>query len=134
VLIPLIILRGSFLGLMIALIFEAWYLRDIIKGLSQGEPLDLLIRKKYNKTFNLGTFNIDDILMFYKSVVPMILRSMQDVFRHNNIDVDVLEKYIQNINYVTSITNSGGGIFNAINSVIGGNGNRTISTGSQRGN
>jgi hypothetical protein len=105
----------------------AYYL-DIIRGMSQGEPLSLIFRKKHPKAHNLGLFNTDDILMFYKSVVPMIMRSVQEVFENNNIPVDVLEKHIQNINYVTNVndssTNISGGISGIISGVIGGTNNQ----------
>jgi hypothetical protein len=85
------------------------------------------LRKSFNKGLDLGTFNLDDILVFFKYVNPQILNSIRDVLIANGVNENTLEaidRQIQNINYVTNINNSDSGVLNMVGNIIGGNKNK----------
>lgn len=123
-------LQGGILGLLLYALILGFFFRDVLRDLSQGEPLDLALRKKFPKRGKYSTFNTDDMLMFFKSTLPLVLTSVQEVFEQAGVPVDVLERAIQNVNMVTNIDTRGGAV-NAINSVLGGMGNR-VSGGAAR--
>lgn len=114
-----------FLGFFVAIGVLVWHYRDVVRALSQGESLSLALRQHFNKANDLGTFNTDDVLMFFKSAVPIVLTSIHEVFAEAGIPVDVLERAIQNISFVTNVS-TGGGAFNAINSAVGGSNNSVV--------
>lgn len=116
-------LGGGILGFLLWGALVAWFFRDVVRSLSQGDRPELALRKKFPKSPKYSTFDTDDVLVFFKSSVPLVLRSIQEVFEDADIPVDVLERAIQNVNFVNTI-NTGGGMFNAVNSVLAGVGNR----------
>lgn len=122
-----ILLFSTVLG--ICLIPFVWYFffGTTIKLILRGNPPGLALRKAFNKGLNLGTFNLDDILIFFKYVNPQILSTIRDVLTDNDVEIKILEaidQQIQNINYVTNISNSDGSIFNMVGTIIGGNKNK----------
>jgi hypothetical protein len=101
-----------------------FFYRSTIASLRHGDSLYLALRKRFSKKHNLATFNTDDIFMFYKSVVPLMLRSMQSVFNDYDIPVTVIEDYIEIISNSTSVINiQEGGVFNNLGNILTGKGN-----------
>lgn len=84
-------------------------------------------KRTFWQMYDPNAFELDDMLMFFKSTVPLVLKTIQKVFEQNDIPVNALEGYINNISYSTIQINTGGGAANFLNSVIGGLGNQVSS-------
>lgn len=105
--------------LFVALVF-LW--RDTIKNLRQeGNPI-LALRQSFNKILNTRSFNIDDILMTVKSVLPLILSSVREVFEKHDISVKSLDEFVATIQTINNIQN----IYGTGNAVAGTGGRATI--------
>lgn len=87
--------------------------RDTIKNLRhEGNPF-LALRQSFNKIFNTRSFNIDDIVMTVKSVLPLILGSIREVFEKHNISVKTLDEFaarLQTINNIQNIYGTGNAV------------------------
>lgn len=77
---------------------------DVIRGFSLHRSLGLSIRQAFNTVPQTDTFNVDDIFMFYKSVIPTILYTIREVFNENEIDTKTLDEFITSVNNVTNIS------------------------------
>lgn len=100
-------------------LFGIWFVLwlDVIRGFYQHKDLMLAFRQVFNHVPNDDTFNLDDILMFFKSVLPIITYTIRDVFEENGIEVKTLDEFISNINNV--MINTSGGSISMSNSTIG---------------
>jgi|GEM_PF-3806503 len=76
---------------------------DVIRGVSQHKNLPLAFRESFNHLPVGESFNLDDIFMFLKSVLPTVIYSIREVFKENGIDVRTLDEFITNINNINSI-------------------------------
>jgi hypothetical protein len=121
----------TILPLALLLFFYAILYRTIIASLRHGDPFPLALRKRFNKRDKLSTFNSDDIFMFYKSTVPMILRTIQEVFEEYGIPVTVIQDYLKMVSISTNINVERGGAFNTIGNFVAGidNNSKTTITG-----
>ena len=89
-------LPGIFLGV--------WIWGDIIRGLNQKESLERAIRQRFHKTVSTNSFDLDDILIYLKTVIPLVLNSNIKAFEKNGINVkdtnDYLIKLVEEIQNV----------------------------------
>lgn len=76
---------------------------DVIRGFSQHKDLLLALRESFNRLPVGESFNIDDIFMFYKSILPTVIYSVIEVFEENDIDVRTLDEFIANVNNINNI-------------------------------
>ncbi len=120
-LIPLLPILFSFF--IIPGILALWYLYstwiNFFRALFQGENFWYALRINFPKNISDSSFDIDDSLIFLKSVLPIILVSMKEALRKNDIIEKELEDYldemIENFGRQTiNINTGGGGIFGAI--------------------
>lgn len=96
--------------------------RDTIKNLRQeGNPI-LALRQSFNNIFNTRSFNIDDILMTVKSVLPLILGSIREVFEKHDISVKTLDEFAANLQTINNIQN----IYGTGNAVAGTGGRANV--------
>lgn len=96
--------------------------RDTIKNLRhEGNPI-LALRQSFNKIFNTRSFNIDDILMTVKSVLPLILGSIREVFEAHNISVKTLDEFAARLQTINNIQN----IYGTSNAVAGAGGTANV--------
>jgi hypothetical protein len=69
--------------------------------------LELALRQAYPRPVSVRSFNLDDVFVTLKSVLPTILYAARDVFEHNGMPVRTLDESIANINNVQTINNFG---------------------------
>lgn len=118
---------GSGLGLFccivpaISIVLLLWI--DVFRAFKRHGDLYLALRQNFNNVPSDHSFNIDDILMFFKSSLPLVIFSVQDVLQKHDLPIKTLDDFVANINNVVNIS-SGGGILSIIGSVIGGRNNR----------
>lgn len=86
------------------LIFALFFWTDVIRGLSQHGNLVLALRESFNNIPDTETFNLDDVFMFLKSVLPIILFSVRDVFQENGLDIKTLDNFISTVNNINNIS------------------------------
>lgn len=107
-------LGNGVLGLLCCSVplFAIWFLLwlDVIRGFYQHSNIGLAFRQAFNHVPNDDTFNSDDILMFFKGVLPAIIDTIRDVFTENNIEVKTLDEFEARIISNVTINTSGGNI------------------------
>lgn len=84
-------------------IFIIFLWLDVIRGFSQHKDLPLALRESFSRLPTDESFNIDDIFMFYKSILPSVIYSVKEVFNENGIDVRTLDEFIANVNNINNI-------------------------------
>lgn len=77
---------------------------DVIRGFSLHRNIGLAIRQAFNRIPREDSFNVDDVFMFFKSVLPTVLFSIREVFSENGIATKTLDEFIANVNNVTNIS------------------------------
>lgn len=107
-----------------ALAWMSWTYRGLFRSLLLREPVGDAFRRQFPKQHDPGSFNRDDILIFFQSALPALLGAVERVFKEAGIPVEVLQDAITQIvnNYNTSVNNhidTAGGAFTAINSALG---------------
>lgn len=105
---------------LIFTIVSLW-LNSIRNFRHEGDLL-LALRQSFNQILNSRSFNTDDILMTLKSVLPLILSSIREVFEKHNIPVKSLDEFAATIQTVTNIQN----IYGSSNAVAGAGGQARI--------
>jgi hypothetical protein len=98
---------------------------NVLRAFRQHGDLGLALRQNFSHAPNDQSFNIDDILMFFKSVLPLVIFSVQDVFKKHGLSVKTLDEFATNVNNVVNIS-SGGGLLSVIGSAIGGSNNTVV--------
>ncbi len=89
---------------------------DTIRNFRHEGNLVLGLRQSFNQILNTRSFNIDDVLMTLKSVLPLILGSIKEVFEKHNIPVNSLDNFattIQNINNIQNVYGTGNAVAGA---------------------
>lgn len=131
ILVSLIVLSiPNFLDLhWVFLIFPFLYLYstwiNVIRSIVQGVRWETAIRQKFNKSTSNSSFDLDDAMIHLKSVLPLILESVKNVFEKNGLEISGLEDEIHKINQQvinfsdnsTQVSTGGG---NVVGSAIGG--------------
>lgn len=115
---------STVLGLL-PLIYLYWIWIDVIRALGQGVEWRAALRQRFNRATSSSSFDFDDATIFLKSLLPLILTSVQRVFEKHDLTITGLEEDINRINQQvinysdnsTKLTMSGGSI---VNSAIGG--------------
>lgn len=97
------------------------WLNSIRNFRHEGDLL-LALRQSFNQILNSRSFNTDDILMTLKSVLPLILSSIREVFQKHNIPVKSLDEFAATVQTVTNIQN----IYGSSNAVAGAGGQARI--------
>jgi len=96
------------------LIFAIMFLwLNVIRNSRHEGNLMLGLRQSFNQILNSRSFNIDDILMTLKSILPLILSSIIDVFKKYDLPVKSLNEFaatIQTINNIQNIYGSGNAV------------------------
>lgn len=96
--------------------------RDTIKNLRhEGNPI-LALRQSFNKIFNTRSFNVDDILMTVKSVLPLILGSIREVFEKHDVSVKTLDEFAARLQTINNIQN----VYGTGNAVAGAGGTANV--------
>ena len=78
---------------------------DVIRGFSQHKNIGLALRQAFSRIPNDATFNLDDMFMFFKSVLPTIIYSVRDVFKDHDIPIKTLDDFIAQVNNINNINN-----------------------------
>ena len=89
---------------------------NTIRNFRHEGNLLLGLRQGFNQILNTRSFNIDDILMTLKSVLPLVLGSVREVFERHNLPVKSLDEFaatIQNINNIQNVYGSGNAVAGA---------------------
>jgi hypothetical protein len=102
--------------------------KSTIASLRHGDSIQLALRKRFSKQYDWSTFGSDDALMFYKSVIPMILRLIQGVFEEYDIPITVIQDYLRMVSNSTNIIVQGGGSFNNSGNIVTGTDNEAKAT------
>jgi len=92
-----------------------------IRNYRQEQDIGIALRQSYNRIVNGQSFNIDDILMTLKSILPLILFAVRDVLGKNGLDVKVIDAFAENIMTINNIQN----IFGNQNAIAGTHGAAT---------
>lgn len=94
---PFLGIPAIFLGLLM------W--KNIIKGLKQGETFERAIRQTYPKRIDHNSFDDDDVTMYLKSLLPLILDCVEETFGEYGIDIrEVVQQIVQNIQINNNVT------------------------------
>lgn len=117
---------------VLPLIYLYWIWIDVIRALSQGSDWPAALRQRFTRPTSNSSFDFDDANIFLKSLLPLILTSVQSVFEKHGLAITGLEEDINRINqqvinysdHSTKLMMSGGSI---ANSAIGGVGHRIMS-------
>ncbi|MBE9063945.1 FHA domain-containing protein [cf. Phormidesmis sp. LEGE 11477] len=78
----------------------------------------LAIRQEFPGIIGGGPFDYDDVFMFSKSTVSLIVKTVRNVFEEEKLPLESLDAFIQQINNVTQINTEGGAI-SMVNSAVG---------------
>lgn len=105
--------------------FLLYRFRDVLRSLSAGDTLPMALRREYHHQLHDKTFDIDDVLAFYKSTALLAIDAIAEVFEANGISTDVLTQVRQTINLSTNVINNGGSM-NVFGSVEGAAGNSVM--------
>lgn len=109
-----------------AIFISSW--KNTVRAWFNHGDLGLALRQSHSGYINQHSFNQDDMMMFFKSTLPLIIYSIQDVFAKHGLPIKNLEQFSQNIMNVTSISNESGSI--SFKNVIFGNNNKNSHPGS----
>lgn len=77
---------------------------DVIRGFYHHKDINRAIREVFNHFPSDESFNTDDILMFLKSILPIVVESIEEVFKENGINIEALEKFRSTIQNITNIS------------------------------
>jgi hypothetical protein len=106
---------------LLALIFT---FRKFLRNLFSGDPFSVALRKQFPGELNMGAFDDDDVIAFFKTNLDLTLEAISAVLERHGIDTKALRTIIQNLQTIN--VHTGGG--EIVGAVIGGNG--SIATGS----
>lgn len=101
----------SWLIIPLFLIIILWW--KIVWRMNYEKKFWLALRQEHPGKIGIGPFDDDDIIMFSKSTLHLAVRAIRDVFSEENLPIDSLDRFIQNINNTTivnKIDNRGGNI------------------------
>ena len=129
----LVVILGAFLGdslffgiKLVLFPFAVVYLVrnwiGVVRALRQGVSLSKAIRQRFYRFPKKSSFDQDDILMFLKSAVPLILSQIERTFDEYSIMVS-FDRTIQNINNIGTLnqisgSNTIGNIGDVANSAV----------------
>lgn len=106
------------------LIFAIMFLwLNTIRNFRHEGNLLLGLRQSFNQILNSRSFNIDDVLMTLKSVLPLILSSVREVFEKHNLSVKSLDEFAATIQTINNIQN----VYGMGNAVAGAGGQANVS-------
>jgi hypothetical protein len=114
---------GFFCCCVPAVLFLLLLWLDVFRAFKQHGNLALALRQNFSKTPNDQSFNVDDVLMFFKSALPLVIFSVRDVLKGHGLEFQTLDDFVSQVNNVVTIS-SGGGILSIIGSAVGGKNNR----------
>jgi len=87
---------------------------DVYRATRQKPGLLYGLRCKFNKSLDLGSFNVDDTLMFLKSASPIVTSTIEEVFKRNGIPSTKITELLKGIDAKVSgqsvSLNAGGNI------------------------
>lgn len=86
---------------VIATIIFIWL--DLIRSSFYYMNISLALREVFGDFSENESFNADDVFMFLKSVLPIVIESIRQVFEENNIDVKTLDEFATVVNNVNNI-------------------------------
>lgn len=92
---------------------------DVFRAFKQHGNVTLALRQNFSHAPNDQSFNVDDVLMFFKSALPLVIFSVRDVFETYDLPLHTLDDFVANVNNVVNIS-SGGGPLAVVRSIIGG--------------
>jgi hypothetical protein len=78
---------------------------NFIRNLVFEKDLFLALRQTFNKYINFRSFNIDDIFITIKSVLPLVVFSVREVFEANGLPVKTLDDFVANVNNINNFNN-----------------------------
>jgi E3 ubiquitin-protein ligase DOA10 len=90
----------------------------LIEKIIEGCHVKTALRLEFNKSLDLGSFNLDDVLIFIKSNLYTMVTLVEDVFKEAGLPVDSLDAYRRSINNI-NINTAGGAISMTGGSTIG---------------
>lgn len=95
---------------------------------------DVGLRGAFHRSVIDSSFDRDDCLMYLKSLMPTVVKSVRESARRHDIDVSILDESLAalEVNYYTSYQNSGSGVMNVggvMGNVTAGVNNRSESAG-----
>jgi hypothetical protein len=106
------------------LIFAVTFLwLNTVRNTRHEGNLLLGLRQSFNQILNVRSFNIDDILMTLKSVLPLILSSIREVFEKHDLPVKSLDEFAATIQTINNIQN----VYGSGNAVAGAGGRASVS-------
>lgn len=82
--------------LYLCLIAFSW--RGLIQRIQQVGDLRTSLRLEFNKSLDLGSFNLDDVVMFVKSTLHATVTSIRETFEREGLPVESLYAFVQSIN------------------------------------
>jgi hypothetical protein len=91
----------------------------LIRNVLAGDAVLTALRKQFQKRFDWGTFNDDDVSAFLKTNLDFTLGTIARVLERHGIEASGLRAIVQNLQTI-NVNNAGGSIIGA---VFGGRGN-----------
>jgi hypothetical protein len=97
------------------ILFLAWW--GLVQKVREAGDLSTALRLEFTRVLDLGSFNLDDVMMFIKSNLYTVVTSIKDVFELEGLPIESLDAFVRNINNIN--INTGGGDLNMSGSSIG---------------
>ncbi|MBH8572423.1 hypothetical protein I8752_05115 [Nostocaceae cyanobacterium CENA369] len=82
--------------LYLCLIAFSW--AGLVQRIIEVGDIKTALRLEFNKALDLGSFNLDDVVMFLKSTLHTTVTSIRDVLKQEGLPVETLDAFVQNIN------------------------------------
>lgn len=84
--------------LFLYLCFMALSWGGLIQRIVQVGDFKTALRLEFNKVLDLGSFNLDDVVMFMKSTLYTTVTSIRDTLKQEGLSVETLDAFAQQIN------------------------------------
>lgn len=118
-----LIMSLAWLLSIFVLAYSPWH--HVLRAFWQHWRPFLALRQNLFLSFNTHSFNEDDLLIFFKGVLPLVLFSVKEVFNENDIPIQSLDQFAQEINQAVHF-HSEGGPLSIVGSIIGGTQNKIV--------
>ncbi|MCI5140286.1 MAG: hypothetical protein D3909_00785 [Candidatus Electrothrix sp. ATG1] len=82
---------------------------DVIRGFLHHKRCGLAFRQCFNKIPDAESFNTDDIFMFFKGILPIVVSTIKTTFKENDIEYNTLDDFlvsVTNTNNMQTIINN----------------------------
>lgn len=92
---------------------------DVVRAFREHGDLRLALRQNLHVIRDNQSFDRDDVLMFFKSSLPLVIFSVTEILDRNKLPVKTLENFAKDVDKTITINANNGGIVSIVSSSIG---------------